>query len=146
MPTSGAGRAGPCVRVTRRGRTRWDGRVHAVPTIGEAGGTVRTFPRSAAWVHDRPDRDGSRERDRRILRGWLREEPTNAHALGLSGEEELDRGNVRRAAKQFGRYLNHPGVIAALGESRLIAAQAALARLDRGDAPEVRTILFGAPA
>lgn len=141
-------RSGPAVRVTRRGRATWSGRTHAVPVLRELGGKVRVFPGSAVWVNTRRDREGSRERERRIVKRWLREEPNHPQALGLGAAEALELGKVKRAARLFGRYLDLPATAAALGEGRLAAARSALARLQRtGPEPGIaHEITFGSAA
>ena len=141
-------RSGPAVRVTRRGLTTWSGRTHAVPVLRELGGKVRVFPGSAVWVNTRSDREGSRERDRRIVARWLREEPHNPQALGLGAFDALELGKVKRAARLFGRYLDLPATAAALGEGRLAAARSALDRLQRtGPEPGIaHEITFGSAA
>jgi glycosyltransferase involved in cell wall biosynthesis len=141
-------RSGPAVRATRRGRTTWSGRTHAVPVLNELGGKVRVFPGSATWVNTRSDREGSRERDRRIVQRWLREEPNHPQALGLGAADALELGKVKRAARLFGRYLDLPATAAALGAGRLATARSALRRLEAtGPEPGIaHEITFGSAA
>lgn len=137
------GAGGPRVRMTRRGSTRWDGRVHEVPVLTRPGGIAVVPSDVTAWVHRRPDRPGSAERDRRLLEDWLSEEPDNPRALGLSANDMIGRGERDEAADLLGRYLDSPTTGAALGPCGLDAARDALASFRRGEGDAVEPILFG---
>lgn len=136
---------GPRVRVARRGATRWDGRTHAVPVLLRPARVVTVPANVAVWIHHREDYAASDERDRRILKGWLRDEPGNPRALVLSGIDALRSGRRRRAATFFRRYLDCPAIQAAFGPGGLAKARDALTLFKRGDTrDEVRhAILFG---
>jgi hypothetical protein len=105
-------------------------------------------PETCAWTHHRTERGESDRRDRRILLKWLADEPTNPRALALSGAEEVRRGNARRAARQFGKYLASPLTAERLGAARMAAARSALGRLERGGPfpGAAGAITFGGPA
>jgi glycosyltransferase involved in cell wall biosynthesis len=71
----------PRLRIARRGRSEWTGRVHEL--LGIEGPVAQVPPPLCGWVHRRTDWDESDERDRRILTRWLEDEPTNERALYL---------------------------------------------------------------
>jgi glycosyltransferase involved in cell wall biosynthesis len=137
---------GPRVRLTRRGWTRWEGRAHAVPMLTRPG-RVATVPASvAAWVHRRSDWTASDERDRRILAGWLADEPENPRALALSATDLMRQGERSRAADLLDRYLDSPKTRTALGPRRLDAARRALGDLRAGVLDATAPVLFGGAA
>jgi glycosyltransferase involved in cell wall biosynthesis len=76
----------PRLRIARRGRSEWTGRVHELLGIG--GPVAQVPPPLCGWVHRRTDWDESDERDRRILTRWLEDEPTNERALYLQSIAE----------------------------------------------------------
>jgi glycosyltransferase involved in cell wall biosynthesis len=77
----GDGRWLPRLRIARRGRGEWIGRVHEFLDID--GPVAEVPPPLCGWVHHRTDWDDSDARDRRILSRWLEDEPTNERALYL---------------------------------------------------------------
>jgi len=82
----GDGRWLPRLRIARRGRGEWTGRVHEL--LGIDGPAAQVPPPLCGWVHRRTDWDESDERDRRILSRWLEDEPTNERALYLRSVAE----------------------------------------------------------
>jgi hypothetical protein len=110
-------------------------------------GGVATVPASvAAWVHRRSDWTASDERDRRILAGWLADEPENPRALALSATDLMRQGERSRAADLLGRYLDCPATVAALGPAGLAASRRALAGLRAGAVHAAAPVLFGGAA
>jgi glycosyltransferase involved in cell wall biosynthesis len=82
----GDGRWLPRLRIARRGRGEWTGRVHEL--LGIDGPAAQVPPPLCGWVHRRTDWNESDERDRRILTRWLEDEPTNERALYLRSVAE----------------------------------------------------------
>jgi tetratricopeptide (TPR) repeat protein len=96
-------------RIVRRGaHGRWEGRVHEAQLID--GGAGYQPPGACEWIHH-PEADGrAPDRNLKILRRWLRDEPRNPRVLGYVGTELMGRGQVKKAAGYFQRYLKeHTG-------------------------------------
>jgi glycosyltransferase involved in cell wall biosynthesis len=83
----GDGRWLPRLRVARRGRSEWTGRVHEL--LGIDGPAAQVPPPVCAWVHGRTDWTDSDARDERILSKWLEDEPDNERAQHLSSLPSL---------------------------------------------------------
>jgi len=77
----GDGRWLPRLRLARRGRGEWTGRVHEL--LGIDGPAAQVPPPLCGWVHRRTDWGASDARDERILSRWLEDEPENERALYL---------------------------------------------------------------
>lgn len=93
-------------RLVRRGRGRWDGRVHEAQTV--EGPLSEIPPEVACWIHRAPGDvvSDSNDRNLRILTKWVEEEPENPRVLGYLGTEELVRGRMADALTYFERYLD----------------------------------------
>ena len=96
-------------RIVRREISgNWQGRVHEAQLID--GAAMDRPATDCEWVHH-PEAEGRvPDRNLRILRRWLREEPRNPRVLGYIGTELMGRGKVKAAAGYFRRYLKeHTG-------------------------------------
>lgn len=95
-------------RIVRRGAGNWQGRVHEAQLVD--GGATLLPPGACEWVHH-PEAEGRvPDRNLRILRRWLKDEPRNPRVLGYVGTEYLGRGKVKQAVPYFRRYLReHTG-------------------------------------
>lgn len=92
-------------RLVRRGWTNWIGRVHEAQ-LPLRGGFTRVDASICEWVHRKHQTAPvSQRRNLRILRGWLKDEPTSPRVLGYLGTEELGMGRHGRAISYFRRYL-----------------------------------------
>jgi tetratricopeptide (TPR) repeat protein len=91
-------------RLVRRGaHGNWVGRVHEAQQVD--GPAVYQPPEVCDWVHH-PEAEGRvPDRNLRILRRWLREEPRNPRVLAYVGTELMGRGKVKPAVGYFQRYL-----------------------------------------
>jgi tetratricopeptide (TPR) repeat protein len=91
-------------RLVRRGaHGNWHGRVHEAQQID--GPASYQPPETCDWVHH-PEAEGRvPDRNLRILRKWLREEPRNTRVLAYVGTELMGRGKLGPAAGYFQRYL-----------------------------------------
>jgi tetratricopeptide (TPR) repeat protein len=95
-------------RLVRRGKGTWQGRVHEAQMVDGAASYVP--PSVCEWVHHPEAAGRVPQRNLRILRRWVKDEPRNPRVLGYMGSEELGRGKVKRAAGYFRRYLKeHTG-------------------------------------
>lgn len=94
--------------VRRQVAGQWHGRVHEAQLI--EGDAVYQPPEICDWVHH-PEAEGrTPDRNLKILRRWLKEEPRNPRVLGYIGTELMGRGKVKQAAGYFRRYLaEHTG-------------------------------------
>jgi tetratricopeptide (TPR) repeat protein len=93
-------------RIVRRGAGTWHGRVHEAQAV-EGGMLVELGPDVAEWIHRKdPTEASSSERNMRILKGWLEDEPENPRVLGYIGTELLVAGEPEEAASHFRRYLD----------------------------------------
>lgn len=94
--------------VRRELAGNWQGRVHEAQLID--GPAVFQPTEVCDWVHH-PEAEGrTPDRNLKILRRWLREEPRNPRVLGYIGTELMGRGKVKQAAGYFRRYLaEHTG-------------------------------------
>jgi tetratricopeptide (TPR) repeat protein len=90
-------------RIVRRGAGDWQGRVHEAQLID--GGAAYQPKEAAEWVHHPEAQGRVPDRNLKILRKWLKEEPRNPRVLGYIGTELLGRGQVRKACTYFARYL-----------------------------------------
>lgn len=89
--------------VRREVAGNWQGRVHEAQLID---GNAAYQPRTVCeWVHHPEAAGRVPDRNLKILRRWLREEPRNPRVLGYIGTELLSRGEVKKAAGYFKRYL-----------------------------------------
>lgn len=95
-------------RLVRRGHGSWQGRVHEAQII--SGDAVYQPPGTCVWVHHPEAQGRIANRNLRILRRWLKDEPRNPRVLGYVGTELMGRGKVKPAAGYFRRYLaEHTG-------------------------------------
>ena len=90
-------------RLIRAGRGEWDGRVHEAQSV--PGAMVEIPAEMVEWVHRPSGAIDSNERNLKILRRWVEDEPENARVLGYLGTEELIRGETAAAIPYFERYL-----------------------------------------
>lgn len=124
------------VRLVRRGRGRWVGRVHETQTVDGAVYDDRSG--RVTWQHQRPmDRDRpNAERNRRMLRKWLAAEPQCPTAAAQLAIEELETKDHAAAAHWARRYLRSTSgdADARLYLHRILAR--ALLALDRYDEAE----------
>lgn len=95
-------------RIVRSGAARWDGRIHEAQAVQ---GTVTMVPQEqVVWVHQKPldatERQYSNQRNLRILRKWLKEEPENTRVLAYVGTELAARGKHKQAIGYYKRYLD----------------------------------------
>jgi glycosyltransferase involved in cell wall biosynthesis len=99
-------------RLVRRGRGRWEGRLHERLIVD---GEVDSRPEDwALWIHrGRPPSDGG-ERNLRIARRWVEEEPDNERAVATLAREE----GFRSAAAGAVGCVNNANAPAALGTPR----------------------------
>lgn len=91
-------------RLVRRGHGQWHGRVHEAQAIN---GRIEWMPAAAGeWVHGKPPAEGetSNQRNLKILRSWIKDDPTNTRLLAYLGTEEAGTGNLKAAARYFKRY------------------------------------------
>jgi glycosyltransferase involved in cell wall biosynthesis len=112
-------------RLVRAGSSEWVGRVHECQIgKGGIGGIVMTDPEKVRWEHQRNPLQVT-ERNEKILRRWVEEEPDNARAIGylafelMGAREEVtengevtskaDPEKVRESTHWFQRYLEIPG-------------------------------------
>jgi tetratricopeptide (TPR) repeat protein len=95
-------------RLVRRGHGTWQGRVHEAQMLD---GGAAYQPAGVCEWHHHPEAAGRvPDRNLRILRRWLKDEPRNPRVLGYIGSEQLARGRVKLAAGYFRRYLKeHTG-------------------------------------
>lgn len=92
-------------RLVRRGAAVWNGRVHEAQTVT---GRIEWMPPEAGqWVHCKPPTEGpsSSDRNLRILREWIKLEPTNTRLLAYLGTEEAGQGRAHRAIGYLKRYI-----------------------------------------
>ncbi|MGH2954875.1 MAG: tetratricopeptide repeat-containing glycosyltransferase [Thermoanaerobaculia bacterium] len=89
-------------RLIRRTASEWVGRVHEAQIV--AGTVTELPPQVCEWVH-RKSAEGGPQRNLRILRKWLRDEPQNPRVLSYLGTEEAARAKHKRAIGYFRRYL-----------------------------------------
>ncbi len=90
-------------RLVRAGHGRWEGRVHEAQII--EGRAEHVPPDTVEWVHRKQPEEVQPERNLRILRAWVQDEPENPRVLGYLGTEEMSRGNHEAAVDWFHRYL-----------------------------------------
>jgi tetratricopeptide (TPR) repeat protein len=92
-------------RLVRRGMGTWWGRVHEAQLLN--GPTTLIDPALVLWVHRKSHETSqpSQPRNLRILRKWLKDEPTNPRVLGYLGTEEAAMGRHKLAVSYFRRYL-----------------------------------------
>ncbi len=91
-------------RIVRAGAGTWWGRVHEAQLIN--GPTTLVSPDVALWVHRKShEAKPSQPRNLRILRKWLKDEPTNPRVLGYLGTEEAACGRHKLAVSYYRRYL-----------------------------------------
>lgn len=93
-------------RILRGGTSRWYGRVHEAQL--PSGEVQELDPSVVEWVHRKPPMTEPSERNLKILRSWLKDEPDNPRVLGYIGTEEASRGNVKEAVPFFRKYLALP--------------------------------------
>lgn len=89
-------------RLVRAGASEWKGRVHEAQHL--QGPVTFVGPDVLEYVHAKHEA-GDPERNRKILRRWLKDEPENARVLSYLGTEELARGRHKKAVSYFRRYL-----------------------------------------
>jgi tetratricopeptide (TPR) repeat protein len=96
-------------RIVRRAvHGRWEGRVHEAQLID--GQAAFQAPDACEWIHHPEAQGRVPNRNLRILRRWLKDEPRNPRVLGYIGTELMGRGKVKQAAGYFRRYLaEHTG-------------------------------------
>lgn len=92
-------------RLVRRGAGTWAGRVHEAQLISDA--VAHVDPDVCRWIHRRTDVPTGR--NLRILRAWVKAEPTNARVLQYLGTEHLARNKHKQAVGYFKRYLKLTG-------------------------------------
>jgi tetratricopeptide (TPR) repeat protein len=91
-------------RLVRRGAGQWVGRVHEAQLF--QGGSARLDPGLVLWQHRKNHAAiPSQPRNLRILRKWLRDEPSNPRVLQYMGTETAAIGNHKRAVGYYKRYL-----------------------------------------
>lgn len=95
--------------VRREVAGNWQGRVHEAQLL-DGGNAIYQPAEVCDWVHH-PEVEGrTPNRNLRILRRWLKEEPRNPRVLGYMGTELMGRGKVKAAAGYLKRYLKeHTG-------------------------------------
>lgn len=95
-------------RLVRAGMSTWAGRIHEAQLL--QGPAAFLGPERCEWVHH-PAADGrDPDRNLKILRRWLRDEPRNPRVLAYMGTETLARGRIKQAAGYLRRYLREgPG-------------------------------------
>lgn len=92
-------------RLVRTGRGKWFGRVHEGQVFPSGGRVQYIEPDVAIWRHAKPpSAEASSQRNLRILKSWLKDEPENPRVLGYLGSEYLGRGKVKQALRYFRRY------------------------------------------
>lgn len=79
------------IRMARRGKARWTGRVHEGWKFGP--GDVVQAKGPFLWRHRAKSLGSHRVRNLRILRDWVSEEPDNPAPLGLLAFEEMCCGH-----------------------------------------------------
>lgn len=96
-------------RLVRRGaHGNWQGRVHEAQMID--GPAVYQPAGVCEWTHHPEAQGRTPDRNLKILRRWLSEEPRNPRVLGYIGTELLGRAKIKQAAGYFKRYLaEHTG-------------------------------------
>jgi tetratricopeptide (TPR) repeat protein len=97
-------------RLVRRGAGTWEGRVHEAQSL--AGPVQAIDPALVEWRHRKPIEQATTSNDRnlRILRKWVRDEPDNSRVLMYLGTELLTRGDAKAAIRWYRRYLKQePG-------------------------------------
>jgi len=117
------------VRLVRRGSgPRWSGRMHEwkpYPAVDEALAVEASLAR---WVTRRsPVRASSCERNMRILRRWIADEPTNLIPRRTVAAEEMLTGDIHRALEDLEDYLELKGPSMTAHEAQM--AQYAVPRL-----------------
>jgi tetratricopeptide (TPR) repeat protein len=90
-------------RLVRRGHGSWQGRVHEAQIVD--GNAIYQPPSVCEWVHHPEAQGRVVDRNLRILRRWLKEEPENPRVLSYVGTELMGRGKVKQAGGYFRRYL-----------------------------------------
>jgi len=104
FPYDRDGEGGGCwTRLRRSGVGVWVGRLHegfrGLDSPCGEGDDVR-------WRSDRGGmRRASRDRDLRVLRSWVLEEPRNLRPLGMLAVAEFEEGNREAAIECFERYI-----------------------------------------
>jgi tetratricopeptide (TPR) repeat protein len=95
-------------RLVRAGASTWEGRIHEAQLL--QGPAAFLGPDVCEWVH-RPSSEGrDPDRNLKILRRWLKEEPRNPRVLAYMGTETLARTMIKQAIGYFRRYLKeNPG-------------------------------------
>ena len=97
-------------RLVRAGHGEWQGRVHEAQGFPDGGGLARVPGDIAHWKHRKqasgPDAAlASNDRNLRILKEWVQDEPDNARVLGYLGKESAARGEHVQAIGYYRRYL-----------------------------------------
>lgn len=90
-------------RLVRRGAGTWAGRVHEAQLID--GQSLAVPPEIVEWVHHPDPERVISDRNLRILRSWVKDEPENPHVLGYLGTEYTARGRHKEALRFYRRYL-----------------------------------------
>lgn len=94
-------------RIVRKGGAVWQGRIHEAQVI--AGPAQFVDPQVVEWVHNKPAEQNqaqfNEERNLRILRKWIQDEPENTRVLAYLGTEEAARGRHKKAVAYYKRYL-----------------------------------------
>jgi hypothetical protein len=93
------------VRLHRRGRSHWQGRIHEHLDIPGLVLFMRD-PDICHWQHQRRFlRPRSTRRNIKILRSWVLDEPANLLPLGMLAVTHLSCGEPRTALQLFERYV-----------------------------------------
>jgi tetratricopeptide (TPR) repeat protein len=90
-------------RLVRAGASTWAGRIHEAQLL--QGPAVFAGPEICEWVHHPAAEGRDPDRNLKILRRWLRDEPHNPRVLAYMGTETLARMKVKQALGYFRRYL-----------------------------------------
>ena len=90
-------------RLIRAGLATWHGRVHEAQTV--EGQMQYVEADVVEWVHRKPPAPGPSDRNLKILRDWVKDEPENPRVLGYLGTEYTFRGEHKKALTWYRRYL-----------------------------------------
>jgi tetratricopeptide (TPR) repeat protein len=96
-------------RLVRAGHGTWQGRVHEAQAID--GAATMLDPSLVEWQHRKgaDTASASNERNLKILRAWVKDDPAPRQLMYL-GTEEFARGRHKQAIRWFRRYLRtEPG-------------------------------------
>lgn len=95
-------------RLVRAGTASWAGRIHEAQIL--TGPATFVGPDIAEWIHHPAAEGRDPDRNLKILKRWLKDEPRNPRVLAYMGTETLARGDIKKAISYFKRYLaEEPG-------------------------------------